>query len=85
VDDLLRGLGSAVRKLRQEHGWTQEELAEAAELHMTYISDLERGARSPGLSTQQRLATALGVKVWELMKLAEENQRGLKEPEADCD
>lgn len=73
VDNLHRGLGAAVRKLRQERGWTQEELAEAADLHMTYISDLERGARSPGLTTQQRLANALGVKVWELLKLAEDD------------
>jgi transcriptional regulator with XRE-family HTH domain len=71
VDDLRRRLGAAVRQLRQEQGLTQDELAEAAELHMTYISDLERGARSPGLTIQQRLAGALGVKVWQLFKLAE--------------
>jgi transcriptional regulator with XRE-family HTH domain len=71
ADDLRRRLGAAVRQLRQERGWTQDELAEAADLHMTYISDLERGARSPGLAIQQQLAMALGVKVWQLFKLAE--------------
>ncbi len=71
VDDLRRRLGAAVRQLRQEQGLTQDQLAEAAELHMTYISDLERGARSPGLVIQQRLAGALGVKVWQLFELAE--------------
>jgi transcriptional regulator with XRE-family HTH domain len=50
---------------------------------MTYISDLERGARSPGLAVQQRLASALGVMVWELMKIAEEGQDHLKEREPD--
>jgi transcriptional regulator with XRE-family HTH domain len=71
VDDLRRRLGAAVRQLRQERGWTQDQLAEAADLHMTYISDLERGARSPGLAIQQRLAGALDVKLWQLFKLAE--------------
>lgn len=71
LDDLRRALGAAVRTLRTEKGWTQDELADAAGLHMTYVSDLERGDRTPGLAIQQRLATALGVKIWQLMKLAE--------------
>lgn len=61
-----------MRTLRQERGWTQEDLADASGLQPTYISDLERGARSPGLATQQCLAEALGVKVWQVFKLAEE-------------
>jgi transcriptional regulator with XRE-family HTH domain len=38
---------------------------------MTYISDLERGARSPGLNVLERLAMALDVKIWQLFKLAD--------------
>jgi transcriptional regulator with XRE-family HTH domain len=71
VDDLRRAFGAAVRQLRLERGWTQDQLAEAADLHMTYVSDLERGGRSPGMTVQKRLAHALGVKVWQLFKLAE--------------
>lgn len=67
----LGALGAAVRQFRQERGWTQEELAEAAGLHMTYVSDLERGSRSPGLAIQKRLADTLGVKVWEIFRIAE--------------
>lgn len=64
LDDLRRALGAAVRTLRTE-------MADAAGLHMTYVSDLERGDRTQGIAIQQRLATALGVKIWQLMKLAE--------------
>lgn len=70
--DLRSAFGAAIRQLRQEQGWTQEDLADAAGLQPTYVSDLERGARSPGLTTQQRLAQALGVKVWQVFRLAEE-------------
>lgn len=69
--DLRVAFGAAIRQLRQERGWTQEDLADVSGLQPTYLSDLERGARSPGLATQQRLAKALGVKVWEVFRIAE--------------
>jgi transcriptional regulator with XRE-family HTH domain len=71
MKDLRRAFGAAVRTLRQERGWTQEDLADAAHLQPTYVSDLERGRRSPGMATQQRIARALGVKVWQVFRLAE--------------
>jgi transcriptional regulator with XRE-family HTH domain len=59
--------------LRIERGLTQEQLADAANLHMTYVSDLERGARSPGLAVQQRLAHALGTHIWQIFRLVEDD------------
>lgn len=41
----LAQFGSNVRKLREAKGWTQEQLAEEAELDQTYISGVERGER----------------------------------------
>ncbi|WP_374614984.1 helix-turn-helix domain-containing protein [Sphingorhabdus sp.] len=35
--------------------------AEEADLHRTYISDLERGARNPTITVIDKLAAALGV------------------------
>ncbi|HEV3232160.1 MAG TPA: helix-turn-helix transcriptional regulator [Candidatus Dormibacteraeota bacterium] len=68
----LRGeFGRAVRAVRVDRGWTQEQLAEAAALDRTYISGLERGSRNPALSTIERLATALEVKVSTLIVTAE--------------
>jgi transcriptional regulator with XRE-family HTH domain len=46
-------------------------LAAEAGLDRTYISGLERGVRNPALSTQERIAAALGVTVQELVAQAE--------------
>ncbi len=38
--------GANVRSLREAHDWTQERLAEKADLDQTYISGIERGERN---------------------------------------
>lgn len=57
---LLR-FADRVRRLRESRGWSQEELAERADRHFTFVSQLERGERAPGLLTILRVADALGV------------------------
>ena len=61
MDDLRAALGQRVRELRERLGLSQEQLAERADLHWTYISGVERGRRNPGLNTLGRLAKALKV------------------------
>jgi transcriptional regulator with XRE-family HTH domain len=61
VDDMRGALGQRVRELREELGYSQEELAERADLHVTYISGIERGQRNPGLNILASLAKALRV------------------------
>ncbi len=56
-----------MRKLRTAAGLSQEQLAERAGLHWTYISGIERGRRNPGLNNLGRLATALGVSLPDLL------------------
>jgi len=58
---------ASVRKLRYGLGISQEELAERADLHRTYIADLERGARNPTLLTIKKLAKGLGVSAADLL------------------
>lgn len=53
--------GLRVRALRQARGLSQEQLAEQADLHRTYVSSLERGQRNVGLDNIMALARALGV------------------------
>jgi transcriptional regulator with XRE-family HTH domain len=53
-------LGRTIRRLRLEKGWTQEDLAERAKLHPTYIGGIERGERNVGLDNIIRIARALG-------------------------
>jgi transcriptional regulator with XRE-family HTH domain len=67
-------LGRAVRALRQDHGWSQEVLAERAGLHWTYVGGIERGERNPSWENVVKLARGLGVTVSELVAHAE--QRG---------
>ena len=53
--------GAVVRRLRESHGWTQEELAERAEMSATYLGFVERGENVPTLTIILKLADALGV------------------------
>ena len=56
---LQRRFGRVVRRRRNAVGLSQEALAEAAGLHRTYISLLERGLREPQLGTIRALARGL--------------------------
>lgn len=57
-------------------GISQEELAERAELHRTYVSDVERGARNLSLESINRVAGALGLPVAELFPNTASGQSG---------
>jgi transcriptional regulator with XRE-family HTH domain len=59
--DVRKKLGSNVQRLRRELGQSQEELADRAGLHRTYVSGVERGIRNPTLTVIERLARGLGV------------------------
>ncbi|MFH1572937.1 MAG: helix-turn-helix transcriptional regulator, partial [Acidobacteriota bacterium] len=61
MDDLRAALGQRVRELRERLRLSQEQLAERADLHWTYISGIERGKRNLGLNILARLARALKV------------------------
>lgn len=65
-DTLRRQLGSVVREHRQRLGLTQEELAWRANLHRTYITDIERGARNVTLKSVASLAKAFQTTVCNL-------------------
>lgn len=60
--------GKRLRQLRQDAGWTQEQLAEAAGITTTYTSDLERGTKVPSLTIVLRISRALRIPVAELLR-----------------
>jgi transcriptional regulator with XRE-family HTH domain len=60
-------LGLNLKRLRTQHGWSQEQFAFEASVHRTYISDLERGARNPSILLLEKLAVPLGVPAWTLI------------------
>ncbi|WP_412026441.1 helix-turn-helix domain-containing protein [Deinococcus yunweiensis] len=47
--------------LRQERGWSQEELAARAKLHRNYIGSIERSERNVGVDNMEKIAEALEV------------------------
>jgi transcriptional regulator with XRE-family HTH domain len=55
--------GKAIRRRRRELDLSQEQLAEQAGLHRTYISNLERGELNPSLETIEKLANALNISI----------------------
>ena len=66
--DELKQFGEKVRTIRTKKGLSQEELAELAGLHRTYISSLELGKRNVSLINIHALAKALGVSPDKLLK-----------------
>jgi len=56
-----------IRKFRRERGLSQEELAEEAELHRTYVGSVERGERNISIDNMERIAKGLSVPLAHLL------------------
>jgi transcriptional regulator with XRE-family HTH domain len=65
-------LARGMRRLREQRGMTQAQLAEAVDRHEQFISQLERESRAPGVETIDALADAFGVAPWELLRAGAE-------------
>ena len=59
--DIRKRLGSNLKRLRNEKGWSQEEFADRAGIHRTYVSDIERATRNPTITIVEKLARPLCV------------------------
>lgn len=66
--DVYTILGERLREQRLCLSWTQEELAERAALHPSYIGQIERGTKKISLAVLKKLAEALGIAMGELLK-----------------
>jgi len=60
-------IGEAIRKYRKEAGLTQEELAEKADLHPVYMSEVERGQETVSIHALMKIARAVGARVRDLV------------------
>jgi len=70
--DMRKLVGRNVKRIRQEKGLTQEQLAELSGFSQQYISGLEQGRRNPTIVSIYELATALGVSHMDLVRSAED-------------
>jgi transcriptional regulator with XRE-family HTH domain len=52
-----------LRQLREERGWSQEQLAERADLNRSYLGEVERGRAVPSIVTVSKLAGALQIRL----------------------
>lgn len=59
--------GKSLRLKRLALGLSQEQLAERAEMHFTYVSSVERGERNISLENMSKLAKAIGCSIQELL------------------
>lgn len=60
-------VGKKIRDIRQSKGLSQEQLAEYAEVHRTYIGMIERAEKNITLVSLEKVAKALGVEMGELL------------------
>jgi len=70
-------VGERIRTLRKEKGYSQEVLAEKAEVHPTYLSDIERGERNISMETLEKIITALDINAVDLFRF--EGIEGIEE------
>jgi len=61
-------MAAKLKALRERRGLTQEQLSEKSGVSRTYLARLETGRQDPTLSTLEKLAKALGVKVGRLLE-----------------
>ena len=69
--ELTERFPDVLKELRLQKGISQEELADRARLHPTYISQIERGLKSPSLRSLGQIADALEVTLSSLIKKME--------------
>lgn len=64
----------AIRMLREERSWTQEDLARQLSVTNSDISKLERGHFSLKVDTLARIAKPFGMRAWELLRFSDRLQ-----------
>lgn len=73
--DSNRWFGIAVRKRRLQLGLSQEALGFKTGHHRTYISEIERGLKSPTMQVVRSLADGLELRASALVQMAEEYEQ----------
>jgi transcriptional regulator with XRE-family HTH domain len=66
--------GAVLRSRREAAGISQEELADRAGLHRTYVSLIERGKRTASIEVVRRVSAALDMSMAELIDATEKHR-----------
>lgn len=71
---LPRHFGATVRRLRDEKRWSQELLADKADINRSFLGEIERGSAVPTLATMDKLSRALDLRLSALIQRCEAAQ-----------
>lgn len=66
--NLSKIIGERLRGYRNQLGWSQERLAERANLHPTYIGQLERGEKNATIESISKVSAALDISLSQLFE-----------------
>lgn len=78
MTDINQALAKAISKFRLAANLSQEELADAADIHRTYVSQIERGLKSPTLHVLFNIASALNVSASDIVQEIEKEMYELQ-------
>ena len=68
MDDLLKKVGAKIREERKKLNLSQDDLADRANLHPTYVGGIERGERNPTIISLGKIANALNMPLFQLLR-----------------
>lgn len=78
MENLIETVGYNIRVIRKGQGLSQEELAFKANLHPTYIGQIERGEKNITIATLSVILKALGIAFGEFFSIIEPNDSNEK-------
>ncbi|MDR0853496.1 MAG: helix-turn-helix domain-containing protein [Clostridiales Family XIII bacterium] len=81
--DIGKIIGTRIRYYRKSAGLTQEQLAEKAGLHNTYIGQIERNEKNVTVRNIQKIADSLEISIEQLFS-ADASSKGAADPASKC-
>ncbi len=65
-------LGRRIREIRMSKGFTQEKLGSKADISYKFVGEIERGMQNPSFDTLEKIANALDVELFDLLRFEQE-------------
>ena len=78
---MFENIGENIKKIRKENKLTLQDIADATDLSLGYLSKLERNISSPTINNLQKICKALDITMTELVSQVEENRIVVKKNE----
>jgi transcriptional regulator with XRE-family HTH domain len=70
-----KAIAQTIANLRHKANLSQEELADRAHIHRTYVSQIERGLKSPTLQVLMQIASALNISASNILRDIEQKTK----------